>query len=176
MTKNRLEFYRKNWQRWILTLELDRNFTTTNCLKLIPWVTPLNEGELKVLEGTHRTDPIELRGGEVGLKKHSTPHKKVLFNDLHWCYYKISIIWSYGFLFIKSSPSAPTRMKSMLLGLFMNNVTQILDFRPPFPSLTIPMVYVLVPNNLHLQPCYPYFGYIIYESTLEGLLTLVRKN
>ena len=33
------------------------------CLKLILWVTPLNAGELKVLEGTHGTDPMELWEG-----------------------------------------------------------------------------------------------------------------
>ena len=30
---------------------------------------PLNEGELRVLKGTHETDPIRLRGGEVGSEK-----------------------------------------------------------------------------------------------------------
>ena len=37
---------------------------------LIPWVTPLNAGEIKVLEGTHRTKPM---GREVGLEKHTNP-------------------------------------------------------------------------------------------------------
>ena len=41
------------------------------CLKLIPQVYPLNAGELKVLEGTHGTNPIVLRGGEVGLEKNT---------------------------------------------------------------------------------------------------------
>ena len=31
----------------------------------------LNAGELKVLEGTHRTEPMGLLGGEVGLEKHT---------------------------------------------------------------------------------------------------------
>ena len=31
--------------------------------------TPLNAGELKVLEGTHGTGPMGLLGGEVGLEK-----------------------------------------------------------------------------------------------------------
>ena len=43
------------------------------CLKLIPRVTPLNARELKVLEGTHGTKPMELLGGEVGLETHITP-------------------------------------------------------------------------------------------------------
>ena len=41
------------------------------CLKLILQVTPLNMGELKVLEGTHRTEPMGLLGREVGLVKHT---------------------------------------------------------------------------------------------------------
>ena len=41
------------------------------CLKLIPQVTPLNVGELKVLEGTHGPDPMELWRGEVGLENHT---------------------------------------------------------------------------------------------------------
>ena len=30
-------------------------------------------GELKVLEGTHRTEPMGLLGGEVGLEIHTKP-------------------------------------------------------------------------------------------------------
>ena len=41
------------------------------CLKLIPWVIPLNAGELKALEGTHGTKPMGLLGREVGLEKHT---------------------------------------------------------------------------------------------------------
>ena len=40
-------------------------------LKFIPWVTPLNVGELKVQEDTHWTKPMKLRGGEMGLEKHT---------------------------------------------------------------------------------------------------------
>ena len=36
---------------------------------------PLNAGELKVFEGTHGIDPLELLGGEVGLEKLTTPPK-----------------------------------------------------------------------------------------------------
>ena len=39
MTKNWLEFDQKNWQRWTLTSELDRNFTTTN---INFWTWPKN--------------------------------------------------------------------------------------------------------------------------------------
>ena len=46
------------------------------CLKLIPRVTPLNAGELKVKEGTHGTDQMGLMGGEVGLEKRTKPDKK----------------------------------------------------------------------------------------------------
>ena len=38
-------------------------------LKVILRVTPLNVGELKVLEGTKGTEPMGLCGGEVGLEK-----------------------------------------------------------------------------------------------------------
>ena len=37
------------------------------CLKLILRVTPLNVGEIKVLEGTHGSDPMGLRREQVGL-------------------------------------------------------------------------------------------------------------
>ena len=37
------------------------------CLKLITQVTPPKRGEPKMLEGLHGTDPMGLRGGEVGL-------------------------------------------------------------------------------------------------------------
>ena len=48
------------------------------CLKLIPRVTPLNAGKLKVLEGTQGTEPMGLLGGKVGLEKQtkSPPKKK----------------------------------------------------------------------------------------------------
>ena len=57
------------------------------CLKLIPQVTPLNTGELKVLEGTHESDPMELLGGQVGLEKHTKKllvenHQKIILNRL----------------------------------------------------------------------------------------------
>ena len=39
---------------------------------------PLKCGELKVLEGTHGTKPMGLRGGQVGLEKHTKPLKKKL--------------------------------------------------------------------------------------------------
>ena len=45
------------------------------CLKLIPWVTPLNAGKLKVLEGTHGSDPMGFWGGLVVLERHTTPKK-----------------------------------------------------------------------------------------------------
>ena len=38
----------------------------------------LKPEELKVLEGTHGTDPVGLQGGEVGLKKHT---KKTFSHD-----------------------------------------------------------------------------------------------
>ena len=46
------------------------------CLKSIPRVAPLNLGELKVKRDTHWTKPTKLRGGELGLEKHTTPHPK----------------------------------------------------------------------------------------------------
>ena len=54
------------------------------CLKLIPRVTPLNDaGELKVLEGTHGTEPMGLLGGEVGLEKnHPKKHRNQVKFDL----------------------------------------------------------------------------------------------
>ena len=47
-------------------------------LKLIPRVTPLNAGGYKVLEGTHGTDPMGLRGGQDGLEKHKFIYQKVV--------------------------------------------------------------------------------------------------
>ena len=42
------------------------------CLKLIPWVTPLNAGgNLNCKGATHGTDPMGLLGGEVGLEKNT---------------------------------------------------------------------------------------------------------
>ena len=42
-------------------------------LELILRVTPLNPGELKVLGGTHGTEPLRLLGGEMGLEIQTTP-------------------------------------------------------------------------------------------------------
>ena len=59
------------WQKCCLQFE---NQNKQNCqqskigIKLIPGVTHLNAGEIKMLEGTHRT---ELIGGEMGLEKHT---------------------------------------------------------------------------------------------------------
>ena len=46
-------------------------------LKLIPRVTLLNVGEVKVLEGTHGTDPMDLLEGVVGLEKHIKTIKNI---------------------------------------------------------------------------------------------------
>ena len=43
--------------------------------KSILRVTSFNAGELKVLVGTHGTDPTGLQGGEVGLEKHTKLNK-----------------------------------------------------------------------------------------------------
>ena len=56
------------------------------CLKLIPQVTPLNLGELKVKEGTHRTKPMRLLGGEVGLEKHTLKKSAIPCNNITACY------------------------------------------------------------------------------------------
>ena len=53
------------------------------CLKLILQVTPLNAGELRVLESTHGTNLMGLQGGEVGLEKHTKPPQK------EWSKFKI---------------------------------------------------------------------------------------
>ena len=45
--------------------------------KLIPRVTPLNAGELKLLESTHGTNPMELLGGEMVLEKQTNTKKYI---------------------------------------------------------------------------------------------------
>ena len=47
-------------------------------LKLILRVTPLNASGYKVLEGTHGTNPMGLRGGQEGLEKIHLYTKKLL--------------------------------------------------------------------------------------------------
>ena len=50
-----------------LTLNNDKDiYNGWPLLKLIPRVTPFNARELKVLEGTHGTEPMGLQGGQVG--------------------------------------------------------------------------------------------------------------
>ena len=44
---------------------------------------PLNAWELKVLEGTHSTEPMGLLGGEVGLEKHTKPNNNKITVLLH---------------------------------------------------------------------------------------------
>ena len=65
--------------------------------KLIPQVTPFNAGELKVLEGTHGTNPMELLGGEMVLEKQTNTKKYIKQQKMfHTVTYKKTYHWMWN--------------------------------------------------------------------------------